>query len=177
MGTFKEIDGDLIEEAFKGSFDVIVQGNNCFCVQGAGLAPQMVKAFNTDLFKMEGEQYKGDINKLGNIDYQTRWLIDPKKSLVVVNAYTQYNYGANHADGDKRPVDYEAIALVMRKINRTFAGKTIGIPHVIGAGLAGGNPGIIIDIIKRELKDMDVIMVKLNKNLNENLLSVSPRKA
>ena len=176
FNMYQEVDGDLVKLGLEGVFDVVVQGNNCFCVQGAGLAPQFVKAFGTDRFVMERLEYKGNVNKLGTIDYELKSLSNPKgyrsvqmegfesgKDLFVVNAYTQYNYGANHADGDKKPVDYEAITLVMRKINRIFAGKHVGLPYVIGAGLAGGDPSIIIDIIKRELKDVNVTMVKLNK--------------
>jgi O-acetyl-ADP-ribose deacetylase (regulator of RNase III) len=33
-----EIKGNLITLTQQEKFDVIVQGNNCFCVQGAGLA-------------------------------------------------------------------------------------------------------------------------------------------
>jgi len=174
MGTYKEIDGDLITLAKEGIFDVIVQGNNCFCTQGAGLAPQFVKAFNTDKFKMEAPEYRGDINKLGTIDFEVRMvspdgiartLIEGLKignlednALIVVNAYTQYHYGANHKDGVKKPVDYQAITLVMRKINHVFKGKHIGLPK-IGAGLAGGSWRIIKEIIKKELTDVDVTVV------------------
>ena len=172
---YNEVDGDLITLAFQGKFDVIVQGNNCFNTQGSGLAPQFVKAFGTDKFKMELSG-NGDINKLGQIDYQLLYLEDNKwtkypdedgkwvkHKLYVVNSYTQYNYGAYRKGGSEKPVDYDAITMVMKKINHIFKGMHIGIPYVIGAGLAGGNPGIIIDIIKRELKDMRVTMVKLNK--------------
>lgn len=169
---YNEIDGDLIEEALKGSFDVVVQGNNCFCTQGSGLAPQFVEAFGTDKFKMEDPKYKGDINKLGTIDYEKKWFPKPTKigmnfggfELYVVNSYTQYNFGSYRKDGDyKPPADYEAITMVMRKLNTIFKGKHIGLPYVIGAGLAGGDSDRITNIIKKELKDVDVTMVKLNK--------------
>lgn len=65
---FQEVEGDLITMTLKGNFDVIAHGVNCFNIQGAGLASQMVKAFYTDDFKYEQSVYKGDINKLGNID-------------------------------------------------------------------------------------------------------------
>lgn len=169
MENYREVDGNIILMA--GEFDVIAQGNNCFCTQGAGLAPQFVKAFGTDKFKMESPKFKGDINKLGTIDFEARHFEDGKwvkypdeggkwvtASVIVVNAYTQYNYGANHADGDKKPVDYEAITMVMRKMNKIFKGKHVGLPK-IGAGLAGGDWRIIEGIIQRELKDCTVTIV------------------
>jgi hypothetical protein len=57
---------------------VIVHGCNCYCTQKAGLAPQMVKAFRTDYLPMEDDNYKGDINKLGTID----WGGDTKNTRV-----------------------------------------------------------------------------------------------
>jgi O-acetyl-ADP-ribose deacetylase (regulator of RNase III) len=197
MGTnYQEIQGDLIRLAKQGTFDVITHGCNCFCTMGAGIAPQMADAFGCDEFEMELTQYieyddegyehlvktknRGDINKLGTIDYQHQylWFKHPSvtepgvavpmnskssgqpgvKDIIVVNSYTQYNYGANHKDGVAKPIDYEALALCLRKINKTFAGKRIGLPK-IGAGLAGGDWNRIKNIIQTELRDMQVSVV------------------
>jgi O-acetyl-ADP-ribose deacetylase (regulator of RNase III) len=194
--NYQEIQGDLIRLAKQGTFDVITHGCNCFCTMGAGIAPQMANEFGCDEFKMElesykdydeeGEEYvvetdnKGNINKLGNIDYEHQYLwfkhpgvkeegvaipMNSKtvgqpdvKDIIVVNSYTQYNYGANHKDGVAKPIDYEALTMCMRKINKTFAGKHIGLPK-IGAGLAGGDWNRIKTIIQTELKDMQVSVV------------------
>ena len=197
MGTnYQEIDGDLIRLAKQGTFDVITHGCNCFCQMGAGIAPQMAIAFGCDEFKMEIKSYidytedgldfkvitknRGDINKLGTIDYQHQylWFEHPAvtepgvaypmnskspgqpgvKDIIVVNSYTQYNYGKNHKDGVAKPIDYEALTLCLRKINKTFAGKHIGLPK-IGSGLAGGDWNRIKKIIQTELKDMKVSVV------------------
>lgn len=171
---YNEVDGDLLVEALNGSFDVIVQGNNCFNTQGSGLAPQFVKAYQSDTFKMELSG-KGDINKLGQIDYEPRYLEDGKwvkypdengkwvkHKMYVVNAYTQYNYGAYRKGGSEKPVDYDAIIMVMRKINHIFKGKHIGLPK-ISSGLAGGDWNTIKDIIQKELKDCKVTVVNYKK--------------
>jgi len=174
----KEIKGDLIELAKKGNFDVITHGCNCFCTMGAGIAVPMKLNFQCDQFPMEDPKYKGSINKLGTIDFQTKFIVLNKPitiagvtieapdfggfPLIVVNSYTQYRYGRNHADGDQNPVDYEAIAMCMRKINHKFPGKKIGLPK-IGAGLAGGDWDRIKTIIENELKDMDVYIVIWDK--------------
>ena len=178
--NYKEISGCLIELAKSGAFDIIAHGVNCFCTQKSGLAPQMVNAFETDTFKLEHPKYKGDIRKLGNIDYKLffqekekfggKWVqyhdevnFTTGKQLVVINAYTQFKYGRNQADGVKNPLDYEALTLCMRKINHTFVGKKIGLPK-IGSNLAGGDWNIIKEIIKKELKDCDVTVVIYNKD-------------
>ena len=171
---YREIGGDLIECAKRGEFDVIAHGCNCHSTMGAGLAPQMAKAFGCDKFEME--KYGPDVNKLGNIDYQTFvlgenaiWSLEDAKNnrnepeLTVVNAYTQYYYGRNHADGVLRPIDYEALTLCMRKMNTIFKGKRIGLP-MIGAGLAGGNWDYIKTIIQKELRDCQVTIVIYKKD-------------
>ena len=180
---YREVDGDLIQLANSGMFDVITHGCNCMCQMGAGIAPQMAKAFACDLYFME---LKGsDMNKLGCIDYQMNCVFEKdgqvriynplhdrlnfslegwthKKDVFVVNSYTQYNYGRNHSDGVLRPLDYEALTMCMRKINYRFKGKHIGLPK-IGAGLAGGDWDRIKKIIQSELTDCIVTVVIYKK--------------
>lgn len=187
MGTYREEDGDLIMKALNEEFDVILHGVNCFCTQGSGLAPLMVKAFGTDKFPMEGEEYRGDVNKLGCIDYQTGGVVKNKfkwaKSnniflgmLAVVNCYSQYSIGQNTLSGSPVALDYEALTMCLRKINSVFKGMIIGVP-AIGCGLAGGiwdinqlSPDADFDfndtcfkdvktIIQTELRDCNVVYV------------------
>lgn len=153
---YKEIQGDLIDLALKGNFDVIAHGCNCFCKQKSGIAKQMSSVFDTDIFDLEINT-EGDINKLGQIDYE-----DKGNNLTVVNCYTQYKYGKNHKNGDENPRDYDAIILCMRKLNHEFKSKHIGLPK-IGCGLAGGDWNIVKRIIKHELKDCNVTVVMYNK--------------
>lgn len=162
MGSYEEWEGDLIKLAKRGTFDVIAHGCNCMCVQVSGLAKQMVDAFQTDKFAFEGKHTKGDINKLGTINYKKFTEIGSvdfgEKPLIVVNAYTQYNYGRNHLDGDEKPLDYQALALCLKKMNHVFKGKHIGLPQ-IGCDLAGGNWDTVKMIIKSKLKDCQVTVV------------------
>ena len=170
MMIYKEVEGDLIKLALEGNFDVIAHGCNCFCTMGAGIAPQMAKAFGADSFKKERLSHKGDINKLGTIDYESKWFPKPTEiganfggfTVHVVNAYTQYGFGANHATGSPAPIDYEALTLCLRKINHIFKGKRIGLPQ-IGCGLAGGKWSIVSKLIQAELFDCDVTVVIFKK--------------
>ena len=163
------IDGDLIKLTLEGKFDVITHGCNCLSTMGAGIAVPMKNTFGCDKFEME--LWGPDIEKLGNIDHQTFvlgekaiWSLEDAKNnrnepeLTVVNSYTQYNYGRNHKDGAVAPFDYEAFTLCMRKINKVFSGKRIGMPK-IGAGLAGGDWERIEKIIATSLKDCQVTIV------------------
>jgi len=119
---YKEIKGDLIDLALKGKFDVIAHGCNCFCKQKSGIARQMVENFGTDNFYLECYQ-KGDINKLGQIDFEffdSNIFENLTNSFTVINCYTQYKYGRNHKDGVQKPLDYDALKLCLKKINHIF---------------------------------------------------------
>ncbi len=147
------IKGDLIKLAQEGHFDVIAHGCNCFCTMRSGIAPQMAKAFEAHQTPLEDTYYKGDINKLGQID----WFIpDDYPKLIVINAYTQYNYGN---EPNTVYLDYDALTLCMRKINHMFKGKHVGLPQ-IGAGKAKGDWSKILHIIETELKDCTVTIVE-----------------
>lgn len=182
--SYKEINGDLIELALSGSFfDVIVHGCNCFNLQGAGIAKQMSAVFDTNnpiKYPLELPMLKGDINKLGRISYRNtiQTTLEGIKLPIVINAYTQYQPGAN--------LDYEALTLCLRKMNHSFKGKHIGLPQ-IGCGIAGGIWDIdkfamqdeasfrksielkqqgfkdVKTIMQQELKDCDVTVVIYNK--------------
>ena len=148
---YEEIDGDLIKLTKEGKFDVIVHGCNCFCRMKRGIAPQMAEAFDCDKFYMERPAVSGQINKLGQIEFQICYIRDNGKigryitdmdlsrikkgtpeAFAVVNAYTQYEWST-----ETKPLDYEALTLCLRKINYLFKGFHIGLP-LIGCHLAGG---------------------------------------
>lgn len=152
---YKEIDGDLIVLAKQGMFDVIAHGCNCFCRMKRGIAPQMAEAFHCNdpkYFNLERDEYIGDINKLGQIEYDLFLIAEPDKGIWIVNAYTQYDWRG------EKPLDYNALALCLKKINHKFAGQHIGLPK-IGAGLAGGNWTVIKIAIETLLSDCDVTVV------------------
>ena len=146
MITHTEIQGDLIQLALEGQFDVIAHGCNCFCTMKSGIAPQMANTFGCDKYDLEYYTQKGNINKLGQIEHRNFYVNNGKIqsnfeyediNLIVVNAYTQFMYGTNHKYGVSKPLDYEALTLCLRKMNTIFKGKHIGLP-LIGCGLAGG---------------------------------------
>ena len=157
MGSYREIDGNLITLAKQGEFDVIVHGCNCFCIQGAGIAASMSKEFDTDnpnIFPLEAHSERGDINKLGQIQWARAVLsaeLSPSTSFLdVVNAYTQYRPGA-----DAR---VPAVSLAMTKVNEIFKGKRIGLP-LIGCGIGGLQWNLVKTIFQRKLPDCDVTVV------------------
>lgn len=163
MGSYNEIEGDLIDEARDENFDVIMHGCNCFCTMGAGIAPIMAENFGCDKYRLESSKYKGSILKLGQIDYEGKMLLDGEihsplqdqtPNLYVVNAYTQYGFATKGA----LALSYPALALCLIKINHLFKGKRIGLPQ-IGCGLAGGDWNQVKHMIQTILVDCDTTVV------------------
>lgn len=164
------IKANLIEEVLKGKFDVIAHGCNTQSAMASGLAPQMVKYFDCNKFPMELQG--PDINKLGCIDYRSKGLILESKRVmdldidhdydladkyvIVINAYTQA-FPGKPLIGDI-PLDYNALMLCFRKINYLFPNRVLGLPHVVGCGLAGGDPLKVITIIEKECRNLKEII-------------------
>lgn len=172
VDMFEQKQGDLIEMALRGEFDVITHGCNCYCNMGAGIAVKMKEVFGANHFKLEGSSYKGSYNKLGQIDYQ-RYVVQDghilpslqaeisgsPKQLYIVNSYTQYAPGIPNTQYGI-PLDYDALRLCLRKINREFKGLHVGMPR-IGCGLAKGDWKRVSGIITDELGDCRVTVVTL----------------
>jgi len=146
--------GDLIQKASAGEFEVIVHGCNCFCTMGAGIAKTIKQVFPA-AYQADLATAAGDKSKLGS--YSAASVEVAQKPLVIVNAYTQYNWR-----GAGTLADYEAIRRVFGQIKRAYAGKRIGYP-AIGAGLAKGDWAVISAIIDEALAGEDHIFVEWEK--------------
>lgn len=147
----RTIRGDLIKLAKDGEFDLIVHGCNCFCTMGAGIAKGIKAAFPA-AYEVDLETARGNRAKLGTCTFAE---VDLGISrLVVVNAYTQFDYR-----GGGQKVNYDAVRSCFRWIKQYHSGKKIGFPK-IGAGLAGGDWSKIVAIIGEELTEEDTTLVE-----------------
>jgi len=151
--------GDLILLTKKGQFDVIVHGCNCFCTMGAGIAKQIQLNW-PKAYEVDKKTKYADRSKLGSWSKAEIILQVPdgsgyiNRDLIIINAYTQYDYR-----GQGSLVDLKAIEKVFTNLNKEFAGKKIGIPK-IGAGLARGNWEEIFSIIEKTTLDLDLTVVE-----------------
>jgi O-acetyl-ADP-ribose deacetylase (regulator of RNase III) len=147
----KIIRGDLIELAKAGKFDVIVQGCNCQCRMGRGIALTIKQQF-PEAVAADCQTAIGDRSKLGSF---TIAKIDRDGyDFTIVNGYTQF-----HWDGEGVLADYDAIRSVFRQVKAQFSGQRIGYPK-LGAGLARGDWAIIAQIITEELAGEDHTFVE-----------------
>ena len=138
-GRMRVVKGNLLELAYKGEFDVIVHGCNCFHMMGAGIARQIALAF-PEAHRADRASAYGDPEKLGTLS--VGHCQGPGGDFDVVNAYTQFQGGAN--------LEYHALRDAFRAVRAQYAGKRIGYPR-IGAGIGGGDWDRIARIIEVEL--------------------------
>ena len=147
----RTIGGDLLQLALDGKFDAIVQGCNCQCVMGKGIALSIKQRF-PEAYAADLATVKGDRSKLGTISGAE--VQRGQRTFHVVNGYTQF-----HWQGSGVKADYQAIRKVMKAVKAGFAGQRIGYPK-IGAGLAGGDWAIIAAILEEELDGEDHTLVE-----------------
>ena len=136
---------------------------NTFCVWGAGIAKEMKmrypSAYHVDLMTECGNK-----EKLGN--YSLVWLkedekVDAPNLRGIYNLYGQHYYGTH-----VKQLSYDALHDGMIKVLencKTNNIKTLAIPYKIGAGLAGGNWNIIMEILKsifEKEKDFTLIICR-----------------
>lgn len=135
MNKLKHAQGNLIDMAEDGQFDVIVHGCNCFNTMGGGIAREIRGRYPLAA-KADASTISGSIDKLGSYTaYDTG-------KFLIVNAYTQYGMSSG-----EDVFEYEAFALIIRKLCHIFTDQRIGIPY-IGMGLAGGDKDIIMAYIE-----------------------------
>jgi O-acetyl-ADP-ribose deacetylase (regulator of RNase III) len=151
----KHVEGDLIELAIKGQFDVIVHGCNCYHTMGAGIA-KAIKLTFPEAYEADKQTTKGDKSKLGTISF-AEVSLDGRR-LVIVNAYTQHEFGRG-----KRHANEEAIEQAFRAVKARFGDLRIGYPRV-GAGLAKGDWSKISHRIDKALEGADHTVVDLPKD-------------
>jgi len=126
----KHTKGNLLRLAEAGEFDVIVQGCNCFCTMGSGIAKEIRETY-PEAYEADLQTERGAYSKLGNYTYA----VVPNK-FVIVNAYTQF--GFNRMGENKDLFEYTAFKLILEKLAYQFPTARFGFPY-IGMGLAGGS--------------------------------------
>lgn len=145
------IQGDLLELAVSGRFDVVIHGCNCQCTMGAGIAASIKSRF-PEAYEADCATVKSDASKLGTFTSVT--IKRTSHHFTIVNAYTQL-----HWRGKGVLADYDAIRLAFKNIRSTFPDQRLGYPR-IGAGLAKGDWQLISTIIAEELDGEDHTLVE-----------------
>ena len=147
--------GNLINASEK----LILHGANAQGVMGSGVALAI-----RNKYPKAYEDYRNHFLryglKLGDVIFSNNG------SITFANGITQEYYGR---DG-KQYVDYEAINIVMKKVNEYCNLNNIteiAMP-LIGAGYGGGDWGIISEIIEKECTDTQPIVYVIDGKFLNN---------
>jgi O-acetyl-ADP-ribose deacetylase (regulator of RNase III) len=136
--------GNLLDLAQQGNFDLIVQGCNCFNTMGGGIARE-IRTRYPEVAQADAMTARGDYAKLGNWTLGYAWFNTPQQdnqdNFIIINAYTQY-----HMSQGTDVFEYVAFELILQKLLHAYGDKRIGFPY-IGMGLAGGDPALITSML------------------------------
>ncbi len=157
----KETNGNLVEMALDGDFDVIIHGCNCFNAMASGIAREI--AMKIPEAKMADNMYveADEFDKLSNFSYAPfRNRIG--KIGIVINLYTQYQPG--------KDLRMEALVLGFKKLSRKILTMgddvRIGIP-LIGCGIAGGNWELVGPLLEKIMSAHNITVVHFNNGTNK----------
>jgi O-acetyl-ADP-ribose deacetylase (regulator of RNase III) len=137
----KHTQGNLLDLAEAGEFDVVVQGCNCFNTMGGGIAREIRERY-PHVAKVDAFTQRGDYTKLGTWTSENVIVKNGTVTFDIINAYTQYNMSTG-----EDLFEYIAFAMVLQKLEKVYGSKRIGLPY-IGMGLAGGDKNLIIPMIE-----------------------------
>ncbi len=145
----KVIEGNLLDLAEAGQFDVIVQGCNSFHCMGAGIAGQIAERY-PEVVRLDEATKFGSFTKLGwwsSVNIERNGV-----NFEVINAYTQFHVGPN--------AEYTAVAQVFKCLNDFYRdlGFRFGIPQ-IGCGIGGLQWVRVEEIIDTVAPDLDITLV------------------
>lgn len=133
--------GDMLENVKEG---YIIHGCNAQGVMGAGIA-KLIKSYWPEVYQEYMRVHETTGLKLGTIIP-----VSVSPDLMIVNCITQDNCGT-----DRRHVSYDAVTQCAERLNEfvdAMRYKPIIHTPLIGAGLAGGDWGIIEMILLRTIK-------------------------
>lgn len=134
-----EIVGDLLNVI---DVDIIAHQTNCVGVMGAGIARQIKdKLLNPEEYSKYVETCKAEGSEL----LGKTQLLTSKDERIIANLF-----GENIPTGNAKDTNYEALyqALIKLKNYATKEKKNVGIPGLLGCGLAGGDWNIVRAMIR-----------------------------
>ena len=169
-GSLSILKGDLLNLAADGAFGAILQGCNCFHGSDGGIAGQVWSRFPEAYHGKVLDHVDGDWSIFGTYsahmitqedtfdkknplpDYLRDYLTPAKVThdlpvpFYVINAYTQYQGGANFY--------MAAFIKILKKLNVNMKGMVIGIPKV-GCGIGGGNWEEVEEVLLTHAPDIN----------------------
>lgn len=169
--------GDIFE---RSDLNVILHQANCFHVMNAGVAYQIRQYYLNAVIADKKTPY-GDASKLGSFSTSLETNKNTGKDLLIVNLYGQFYYGRydskqDSIDSKENRLLYltdaltrfsEFLKIYMMDVSEENKCKfVIGVPWLIGCGIAGGDYDKTFEIFKNIFSNMsnDVKIVFMDIN-------------
>ena len=133
----KEVYGDLLKQPV----DVIAHQTNCVGVMGAGIAKQIKAQLLTS---DEYNKYVKTCKERGADLLGHTQLLEVPDGRIIANCF-----GENVPTGKGKDTDYDALMHAIAKV-RNYAKMSnlrVGVPGLMGCGLAGGDWRIVRDML------------------------------
>ena len=146
----KEINGDLLD-AKEG---IICHQTNFFGVMGGGIALAIKEKL---LDEQQYKHYQNVCAKSGSLLLCDVLMIPIRPRLEVANCFCQNEY----PDAQGCLTNYGAMSMCFKRVksHAITAGLPILLPGYMGCGIAGGEWGIVKDIIEQSFADLDCTIV------------------
>lgn len=169
--AIKIVDIDIVKAINLGLADVVIHGCHCFCLMEHGIA-KVLGDFSPELKKADLNTKKGDANKLGT--YSHAVVPINGEPLVLINGYTQFNYGKPHyrnSDG----FNYDSFEMLLKRIIGRLGSKRkpeakplVFLMPFIGADRGNADPDLIIGILEKHFEG-EMLLVCVRRELDRRV--------
>lgn len=122
---------------------IIIHQVNCQDKMGSGVAKALYTKWPQVKSQYHEDNKRTGWPKLGGL---TKVIIN--ENLIVINSYSQLNYGYDGKKYTDEKLLTKAINKVAQARDAKGSNETIYIPHEIGCGLGGGDWGVILSGIE-----------------------------
>lgn len=142
--------GNLLDLAESGEFDIVIQGCNVFHRMKSGLAKSISERF-PEVVEVDNKTPYGSKDKIGT--YSECVINSIHGNFIIINAYTQFDMN-KRGEVFKDRFEYDGFQRILNELFKTYGDKRFGFPK-IGCGLAGGSENRIMKMIKDFSKKVD----------------------
>lgn len=167
--------GNILNES---SIDILIHQANCFHLMNAGIAKQIKEKYPNIAIADKNTKY-GDQSKLGS--FSSSLEKNNNKDLIILNLYAQYKPGKydenlSSIDSKEKRLYYlkecllslaDFIQLHQMDNNNNIHQIIIGVPWLIGCGIAGNDYNITFELFKNIFypikKYVKILFVNLEK--------------
>lgn len=132
---------------------IILHQVNCFGVMGGGFAKYVRETFPNCYLAYRDYCNAHKNNRRDLLGSVYIWE-DQQRRVIVINMFSQYDYGHS-----KVYTDYRSMDTALAAIRRIFPDNDIVAPYLLGCGLAGGDWNVVEPMLQK-------YQIRISKNID-----------